>query len=564
VKHAILAALSIVLTACAGQPTPQYHQKLVVLGIDGLDPDLVSEFMDEGQLPNMQKLSRRGARQRLETTPPADASAWASFATGTNPGKHGVVGEATRPVRRGAAFWTLAGRAGVRSSVLRVPLTFPPEDVPNGELLSGWPVPDLRGTAGSYTYFAADDARHGGEARGGGGVRRLSFAGDVAQSTLEGPSGLTLPVSIFWNRAGNAATITIDGTSVRLEEGEWSRWIDLDFSSSLFSHRRGMIEFCLVRAASTFGLYASPIHWKPNRPPAPLSSPARLSSDLYERLGPYRTLGWAEATSALDAGLLDEKTFMDDVYRAFDDRAQIILQRLDAKHWDLLVGEVDSVDRVQHVMWRLMDPAHPAYDPALAEKYGDAIDYMYRRCDDLLGQIITRAGTDAAIIVLSVYGGRGVTQTFDLNRWLAGERLPGPAAATASGGIVLSPGAKSAEAHLVARLTALRDPVTGAPVISAVYPRQAVYTGPYVADAPDLLVGFAAGYGIGAAPTVIAPNTRKWSADHASFDYASIPGTLISSQPTTTDSPRVIDIAPTVLRYFGVPIPREVDGTPLF
>jgi len=82
--------------------------------------------------------------------------------------------------------------------------------------------------------------------------------------------------------------------------------------------------------------------------------------------------------------------------------------------------------------------------------------------------------------------------------------------------------------------------------------------------APDLLVGFAAGYSIGAAPTVIAPNTRKWSADHASFDYASIPGTLISSQPTTTDSPRVIDIAPTVLRYFGVPIPREVDGTPLF
>ena len=110
VKHACLVALSIFVTACTGQRTPQYHQKLVVLGFDGLDPDLVSQFMDEGKLPNMQKLSRQGALQRLETTPSADVSAWASFATGTNPGKHGVFGGDATPERHGAPFWTLAGR----------------------------------------------------------------------------------------------------------------------------------------------------------------------------------------------------------------------------------------------------------------------------------------------------------------------------------------------------------------------------------------------------------------------------------------------------------------------
>lgn len=564
-KHAFLVALSIFLTACAGQRTPQYHQKLVVLGIDGLDPDLVSQFMNQGKLPNMQRLSQQGALQRLETTPSADASAWASFATGTNPGKHGVFGNEPLPLRTGAAFWTLAGQAGVRSSVLTVPVTFPPEDVPNGELLSGWPTPDLRDTPGSYTYFANDVAQKDDGTSLGAGIRhRLTFDGDIAQTVLAGPSGLTLPISIFWNREGKTATLAIDGTSVRLEEGEWSKWIAVDFNRSLFSRPRGMIEFCLVHAASTFALYASPIHWKPDRPPAPLSSPARLSADLYERIGPYRTLGWAEATAALDEGLIDEKAFMDDVYRAFDDRAQIILQRIDTRKWDLLVGEVDSVDRVQHVMWRLMDPAHPAHDRTAATKFGDVIEHLYRRCDDLLGEVMRHAGPETAILVLSAYGEHGVTQTFDLNRWLAEEKLPGTATATVAGGIVLGPDAHGVEEHLVARLTAVLDSATKAPVISAVYRREAVYTGPYVSRAPDLQVGFAPGYGVAAAPSVFATNKRKWSADHTALDYKSVPGTLISSRPTTTESPRVIDIAPTVLRYFGVPIPSEIDGAPLF
>jgi predicted AlkP superfamily phosphohydrolase/phosphomutase len=565
VKHACLVALSIFVTACAGPRTPQYHQKLVVLGIDGLDPDLVSRFIAEGKLPNMQRLSRQGALQRLETTPSAGASAWASFATGTNPGKHGVFGDDASATRHGAPFWTLAGQAGVRSSVLMVPLTFPPADVPDGELLSGWPAPDLRGTPGRATYFSTAVAQNDDVAGvGGAAQQRLRFDGDIAKGVLAGPEGLTLPVSIFWNRAGKAATIDVDGSSVRLDEGEWSKWIPVDFSRSIFSHRRGMVQFALVRAATTFALYASPVNITPDRPAVPLSSPPRLSSDISERVGPYHTLGWAEATAALDAGLIDEKLFMDDVYRAFDDRAQVILQRIDTKKWDLLVGDIDSVDHVQHVMWRLTDPSHPAYDRAIAAKFGDAVEHLYRRSDDFLGEVVKHAGDGTAVLLVSAYGERGVTQTFDLRRWLAQEHLPGTVTVTSSGGLVLSPEARGVQAHLIARLTAVLDPATRMPVVDAGYAREAVYSGPYVADAPDVQLGLAPGYGIGAAPSLLAPNRRRWSADHAAIDYRSVPGVLISNRPTSTDGPRVIDIAPTVLRYFGVPIPTEIDGTPLF
>ena len=89
-----------------------------------------------------------------------------------------------------------------------------------------------------------------------------------------------------------------------------------------------MAQLYLINAGQELQLYVSPVNWRPDSPPAPMSYPASFSGDIYERLGPYRTLGWAEATWPLNEDRLDEKTFMDDLFRAFDDRAQVILQRL--------------------------------------------------------------------------------------------------------------------------------------------------------------------------------------------------------------------------------------------
>jgi predicted AlkP superfamily phosphohydrolase/phosphomutase len=56
---------------------------------------------------------------------------------------------------------------------------------------------------------------------------------------------------------------------------------------------------------------------------------------------------------------------------------------------------------------------------------------------------------------------------------------------------------------------------------------------------------------------------KKWSGDHGSFDYKQTAGTLISTQ-SITGAARIIDIAPTVLKYFGLGIPGDIDGKPLF
>src|SRR4249920_795574 len=145
----ICAALTLaLLPACsARKPAARFSQKLVILGFDGMDPALVARWIKEGQLPNLAKLSSQGGLHPLTTThSPESPTAWASFATGVNPGKHNIYDFLVRetatympdlamvkreppkflfdyiPIARpkltstrgGTSFWVTAGNAGVR------------------------------------------------------------------------------------------------------------------------------------------------------------------------------------------------------------------------------------------------------------------------------------------------------------------------------------------------------------------------------------------------------------------------------------------------------------------
>jgi predicted AlkP superfamily phosphohydrolase/phosphomutase len=684
VKRSCLVLLVVCLGAAVAcgtrRPPEKFRQKLVILGFDGLDPRLVQKWMDDGKLPHLKKLaSSGGGVRRLETThSPESPTAWASFATGVNAGKHNIYDFLIRDtttylpdlgmvhrepprflfnyipiakpqltsIRGGTSFWVTAGRAGVRSSVLTVPVTFPPEDVPNGEMLAGLPLPDIRGTMGTFNYFGTDLSRYEeGSTEMGGILKRLVFEGDSARTELVGPPNpivrqqlraaraktplgeldkmkiaelearedIRLPMAIHWNRAGKSATIELGDSSIRLAEHEWSKWINLDFSINMLVRVHGMAQLYLVGAGPELQLYISPVNWKPDNPPAPMSSPASFSADLYERLGPYRTLGWAEATWPLNEDRIDEKTFMDDLYRAFDDRAQVILQRLETKQWDLLVGVIESTDRVQHMMWRLIDPTHPMYDKALAAKFGDAIERVYRRCDDFVGEVVSRLEPGTPVLVVSDHGFHSFRQSVNLNTWLVQQgfmtlqgQAPGEkklqdlfsggtfwenvdwsrtrAYAMGLGQIYINlkgreghgtvaPGADSraVQDDLASRLLTMTDPATGTRMVDAVYKRDEIYTGAFLDNAADLQVGLADGYRVswqstlgGSPPGIVYPNMKKWSGDHGSFDYKTTPGTLISSRALAAGVTSIMDLAPTVLKYFGLPIPQEIDGKPLF
>ena len=136
--------------------------KIIVIGMDGADPALALKWAQEGHLPALQTLLDRGASGVLNSTANAmSPAAWSSFATGLNPGHHGVfyfldrkpgtyeLMHAGSRTRSGASFWRTLSDAGKRVAILHEPMTFPAEAV-NGVQMCGWLAPSA--DAPGYTY----------------------------------------------------------------------------------------------------------------------------------------------------------------------------------------------------------------------------------------------------------------------------------------------------------------------------------------------------------------------------------------------------------------------------
>src|SRR5215468_4314334 len=196
-------------------------KRAIILGFDGMDPELAQRFISEGKLPNLAALQQEGTFRKLRTTyPPISPVAWSTFMTGVNPGKHNIydflardttnylpflssaeikgpkrelkIGKYVIPLgkaqikgmRKGTPFWHWLGEAGIFCSVIRVPVTFPPEKF-SGVLLSGMCVPDLKGSQGTFCFCTT---RREGEKFREGGVRiPIERTGNSLRSYIPGP-----------------------------------------------------------------------------------------------------------------------------------------------------------------------------------------------------------------------------------------------------------------------------------------------------------------------------------------------------------------------------------------
>jgi predicted AlkP superfamily phosphohydrolase/phosphomutase len=495
-RRSLIAAVCcapVLVVSCSSDPEGasirRASQRVVVMGFDGMDPTLARRFMDEGKLPNLKRLAEQGAFATLGSTQPSESpTAWSSFATGVNPGQHNVYDFLIRdfdtylpdlamvhkeppeflwglipvkpPVlestRGGTSFWVHAGRDGIRSVVLTVPVTWPPETVPHGELLGGLPLPDVRATIGTFYYWATDlSSFEEGNTEFGGYLKRLLFDGGVSKTVLKGPENpilkqeevalraqrrdgelgaseqarldelatgkdINVPITIDWKEGSGQVTLELQGQRIELAEGEWSDWVPLEFEVNFLLGVQGMTQFYVVEADRELRLYASPVNFDPRESnPIPLSSPKDYASRLADQVGVYRTLGWAEsADKPLNDSRLNEAEFLYDSERAFDDREKVILSQLERPDWDLFVAAIETTDRISHMMWRLIDPLHPMYDEELAAKYGDAIENVYRRADDFVGRMRAKLPEDVVFMVMSDHGFHTFRRGVNLNTWL--------------------------------------------------------------------------------------------------------------------------------------------------
>jgi predicted AlkP superfamily phosphohydrolase/phosphomutase len=616
--------------------------RLIVLGLDGMEPTLAEKFMAEGKLPNLARLKKEGSYARLRTTTPAISPvAWSSFMTGSEPSKHNIfdflsrdprtylpdlssarIGKPKRTLalgkyliplskpeirglRKSVPFWKILGEKGVFSTVLRVPITFPPEKF-KGHLLSGMCAPDLKGSQGTFAFFTEDAdkiRRHeGGVAvlvRREGTVIRTEISGPE-NSMLKKPEEIRLPLTITIDREAGGAWLEIKGQKkFFLKEQTFSPWTRVVFKPGLGMKIRAICRFRIDALEPKFEMYMTPLNIDPERPALPISHPFIYSVYLSKLLGRFITLGEANDTWALNEGALDEKAFLELTYANHAEWEAMFWNALSKTPKGMVAIVFETTDSIQHMFFRYLDKAHPALKIAPARMSAAVIEELYKKMDDLVGRVMAALGEKSAIFVMSDHGFKSFRRGVNLNSWLrqngyltlvegrteSGEWFRGvdwdktKAYALGLGGIylnlkgreargIVSPGAEAAalKAELVRKLAALKDGASGPVAITKVYDRDAVYAGPYKDNAPDLIIGYNEGYraswdgvtGI-VNSIVIEDNAKSWSGDHC-IDPALVPGVLFSNLKLKTMSPSITDVAPTVLELFGITPPAHMDG----
>jgi len=620
-------------------------KRLIVVGLDGQDPQITERFMKEGKLPNFAKLAEMGCYRRLRTTfPSLSPTAWSSFATGTDPAKHNIfdfLGRDTRtylPVlssahigdverflkigkyriplkkpelrllRKSKPSWTILGEHEIWSTVLRVPITFPPEQF-HGAQLSAMCTPDLLGSQGTFFLYTTRPAETKFKE---GGIRvALPAGGERFETSVKGPENaflhskppLEVPMSIVLDRAARQARVQLDGTAVDLKEKELSDWITLSFKAAPGIKVSANCRMMVTEMGEHFSLYMTPLNIDPENPAMPISHPSYYATYLAKRIGPYCTLGLAEDTWALNEGVIDDATFLKQAYDIDREREQMFFVALDRLRKGTLTCVFDGVDRIQHMFWRYFEKGHPAARGAGANGHADAIERIYRHSDELVGKVMGRLRKGDLMMVVSDHGFASFRRGVNLNAWLLSkgwlalkEGGDGTAEwlrdvdwsrtrAYALGltgmflniegreakGIV-KPGDEAArvKAEIMAALKGLRDTGTGETAVNEAFDTAKLYSGPYLPNAPDLIIGFNAGYRTswdGATGVVSGPvfedNTKAWSGDHC-IDPRLVPGVFFASRKIDRKDPSLVDIAPTVLRLFGLDPPAHMDGKPLY
>ena len=451
-------------------------KRVFVLGFDGLDPDLVRAWIDEGKLPNFVRLQKEGSLQDLGTAiPPQSPVAWSNFITGMDSGGHGIfdflhrdpktyipylstsevkeggksmkLGKWLIPLsgggfelkRHGKAFWETLEENGIPCMIVRMPANFPVSGTAHYEL-SGMGTPDVRGTYGTFSYYTTDrDEYLSKKDVGGGNVYRVRVLDDEVTGSLEGPPNPFLVPQGKKDppRAKADFTVHVDpqepyvlvkvGDEERLlKEGEWSDWVPV--SLPLIPTQSIAVEarFYVKSVRPEFRLYVTPLSYDPMNPAIPLSHPKSFAQDMAKANGRFYTQGMPEDTKALDAGILTIDEFLAQSHiagRELVDEFPWCFEKFDREFPDkgCFFYYTGNMDQTSHMIYQLGDSLHPSYNPELAAKYADVIPGIAEGFDKVVGWTLDHIKPDDTLIVMSDHGFASWRRAMNLNSWLRDE-----------------------------------------------------------------------------------------------------------------------------------------------
>ncbi len=449
-RNAPLWLILLLAAACGPPPADAPGFRVVVLGVDGMDPDLVREWASD--LPNLTRLASEGSLTELRSTsPPESAVAWASFATGLDPGAHGLV-QSIRPARSAyrlqpaygrleeparllgfslggfthirpvsqPSYWALLDEAGIATVTLRAPLDLPPAALTHGRSVSGLGTPDVRGSWGGYSYLASDLSTWDLLAVEWAGERiELEVREGRASAEIPGPpepgsaaGRATVTAEFELNSDRSAVDVRVQGQRETVAESSWSGWFRFDFGAA-----HGISRFFVLETFPELRLYLKPLSADPRDPAFPISHPGGYAAELAGRHGPFETVGRAAEGWALDAERISEEIFLADLLDRLQLWETILLEELDRGDAAVYSAFFEAVELASQLFYRDLDPEHPLHDPA-RRGAADTLQRVYRRVDRLAGEVSRRLGPDDLLLLVSNHGIHGWRRDFNTNAWL--------------------------------------------------------------------------------------------------------------------------------------------------
>lgn len=454
-------------------------KKVIVIGIDGMDPLLCERMMADGRLPNLARLRDTGGFSKLGTSiPPQSPVAWASFINGAGPGSHGIfdfihrhpehqcetffsaaetlpsqggfeVGDhkvqfnvwpfnhtptATVLRRQGEPFWDFLDAEGIPSTFYDLPSNYPPSPSQHGHhrCLCGMGTPDMlgEGSFGTYQHFA-DNGPDEPTDREGGKESKLVFERETARAQIVGPLNdslkqprpTTVEFLVHRDRASKAAVIEVQGHKIVLKEDQWSRWTKLDFELSMpwfapNGHASGICRFYLQEVTPNFRLYVSPVNIDPSAPAQQISEPPSFVQDLSKKLGLFYTTGFQEDNKARSNNVFRDEEFARQTELVLQERLALFEHAVNDYDDGLLFFYFSSSDLQSHMFWWDSQDEHPIRAADEAQHWFAHIHRLYQKLDQAIGEVIDRYGSRATIIVMSDHGFANFGMQFNLNSWL--------------------------------------------------------------------------------------------------------------------------------------------------
>jgi len=648
-----------------------------VLGIDGMDPVILQRLMDEGKMPEFKKLAAEGTFQSLGTAnPPQSPVAWSTFATGMDPGGHGIfdfvhrdpatyrpIASATPPPneevpgslnlfgyilplggetvgnnRSGKPYWDYLHEIGVDTQVYRIPGNYP---VPASEALtlSGMGTVDMRGEYGKYTWYTDDAFTKPKDNKADLELvtvddEDLDGKPDTVHTKLRGPPDifhlepgqlpgkndyLVTDLTVHVDPEQDVLWIRVGGSEAIVREGEFTDWMHVSFDALPMGMLplQGIVRFYAKEVRPEFKLYASPVNIDPAAPAQPIATPDGAAEALAEALGPYWTQGFPEEINALKDGLFDDDDYelqVGLVHAEGERMLDVALERFAPGQCTFMY--LSDIDLQCHMEWRHGDPKtigapnHPAWREESAKKHSLDIENHYRNCDRLLGKVRAALPEGTLLMVMSDHGFQPYTRQAHTNSWLrehgylvlkegkATGSIPPPdgkdghpdidagdidwARTSVYGlgfnGLYLNLKGREARgsvdpadadalvAKISAELLAWRDDKDGSQVVLRVDRSSDIYSAPRRAEAPDIIVGYNAGYDCSDASTlgyvgteVLSDNDDLWSGSHLMAPEV-VPGILLVNRKLPGAGHALPDLTVTLMQHFGLPAGEGMVG----